>query len=55
MLVWVLKDNQPACRFYESLGGEPVGRKAIAIGGTDLVEVSYGWRDIAGLAVERAG
>ena len=32
MLVWVLKDNHPACRFYESLGGERVGRKTIAIG-----------------------
>ncbi len=46
MLVWVLKDNHPACRFYESLGAEPIGRKTIAIGGVDLVEVSYGWSDI---------
>ena len=52
MLVWVLQDNHPACRFYESLGGQEVGRKAIDIGGTDLIEVSYGWRDVAGLAVE---
>ena len=50
MLLWVLKDNHPACRFYESLGGQEVGRKTIAIGGTDLVEVSYGWKDIADLA-----
>ena len=54
MLVWVLKDNRPACRFYESLGGERVGRKTIAIAGADLVEVSYGWRDIANLVVEAA-
>ena len=33
MLVWVLKDNHPACRFYESLGGERVGRKTIALSG----------------------
>ena len=52
MLVWVLQDNHPACRFYESLGGQEVGRKTITIGGTDIVEVSYGWRDVAGLAVE---
>ena len=51
MLIWVLKDNHPACRFYESLGGEPVGRQTITIGGLDVVEVSYGWKDIAGLAV----
>ena len=53
MLVWVLQDNHPACRFYESLGGQGVGRKTITIGGTDLLEVSYGWRDVAGLVLER--
>ncbi len=53
MLVWVLQDNHPACRFYESLGGGRAGRKTITVGGTDLVEVSYGWRDVAGLVVER--
>ena len=54
MLIWVLKDNHPACRFYESLGGEQVGCQTITIGGLDVVEVSYGWKDIAGLAVEHA-
>ena len=51
MLLWVLKDNRRACRFYESLGGERVGRKTVAIGDADLEEVSYGWSDIAGLVV----
>ena len=50
-LVWVLEDNRRACRFYESLGGEWVGGKTVAIGGADLEEVSYGWRDIADLVV----
>lgn len=50
MLLWVLEDNRPARRFYESLGGIVVGRKSIEIGGATLVEVSYGWRDITGLA-----
>ena len=50
MLLWVLEDNHPTCRFYESLGGERVGRQTITIGGLDVVEVSYGWKDIAGLA-----
>ena len=54
MLVWVLKYNRPACRFYESLGGERVGRKTIALSGAHLAEVSYGWRDIANLVVEAA-
>ncbi len=50
MLLWVLEENRPAIRFYESLGGERVGRKTVTIGGVDLVEVSYGWRGIAELA-----
>ncbi len=54
MLVWVLTDNHPACRFYESLGGEQVGRKKTTIGGTHLEEVAYGWRDIASLRLEPA-
>ena len=55
MLLWMLEDNRPARRFYESLGGVEVGRKAIEIGGADLVEVSYGWRDITGLAGGHVG
>lgn len=45
MLVWVLADN-PACRFYESLGGQPVDYKQIIIGGVTLNEVAYGWKDM---------
>ncbi len=52
MLLWVLEDNHPACRFYESLRGEPVGRKTVTFGDAHLQEVSYGWSDIAGLAVK---
>ena len=48
MLVWVLQGNRPACRFYESLGVQRVGRQTIAIGGADIVELSYGWKNIAG-------
>ena len=55
MLLWVLEDNHRARRFYESLGGVVVGRKSIEIGGAALVEVSYGWRDITGLAAGHAG
>ena len=54
MLLWVLADNHPGRRFYESLGGTPVSRKTVTIGGADLVEMSYGWRSIADLVVERA-
>ena len=55
ILLWVLEENNPACRFYESLGGERVSRKTITIGGVDLIEVSYGWRDISGVASETEG
>ena len=43
MLVWVLEGN-PACRFYEKMGGirlETV--KMETIGTEDVVEVAYGW------------
>lgn len=46
MLLWVFEKNHGARRFYESLGGELIGRKDIRIGSADLVEVAYGWKDI---------
>lgn len=52
MLVWALRDAPGACRFYESLGGELVGSGTVTIGGKDLAEVCYGWRNIADLATE---
>ena len=50
MLLWVLKDNHPSRRFYEALGGEYVGQKAISIGGASILEVAYGWKNIDVLA-----
>lgn len=44
MLVWVLTEN-PACKFYQAIGGEKVYEKQIAIGGVQLDEVAYGWKD----------
>lgn len=44
MLVWVLADN-PACRFYEALGGQKVYEKQIERGGVMLNEFAYGWTD----------
>lgn len=43
VLIWVLKDNADARRFYEALGGILVGEKPITIGQTELLEVAYGW------------
>ncbi len=47
MIVWVLEQN-PYRRFYERLGGVPVGRRMTPsrIAGIPLPEVSYGWRDV---------
>jgi ribosomal protein S18 acetylase RimI-like enzyme len=50
MLIWVLADNRPARRFYESMGGILVGEQPIEIGGARLVEVAYGWGDLRPLA-----
>jgi GNAT superfamily N-acetyltransferase len=49
LLVWVLADN-PARRFYETLGGQYVYDKQVSIGSAQLVEVAYGWRH-AGILV----
>ena len=50
MLVWVLTENLPARRFYERLGGVYIRQRQIDVDGAKLVEVAYGWRDIARLA-----
>jgi len=44
LLLWVLAAN-PARKFYERLGGQPVYEKTVTIGGVPLIEVAYGWRD----------
>ena len=45
MLVWVLKDN-PTRGFYEHLGGVYLREKQIEIGGKELMEIAYGWREL---------
>lgn len=44
LLVWVLEKNRFRA-FYEALGGQWLGQKPITVGGKELVEVAYGWRD----------
>jgi ribosomal protein S18 acetylase RimI-like enzyme len=44
----VLRDNLPARRFYESLGGRRFGRETLWRG---VAQVAYGWRDVGRLAV----
>ena len=49
MIVWVLRDNQPARLFYERLGGVYVRAQPITIGSATLEEVSYGWPRLDGV------
>lgn len=44
LLIWALADN-PACNFYAALGGEKVSEQNIEIGGKQLIEVAYGWKN----------
>lgn len=48
MLVWVLANN-PACCFYEKLGGKKVNQKEIKRGETKLIEIAYGWTNTSSL------
>ncbi len=43
MLIWALADN-PACHFYEKLGGKRIDTAEIEIGGKRLGEVAFGWQ-----------
>ena len=51
MAVWVLREN-PACGFYERMGGVQVGEQTIEIGGKALSEVAFGWPEIGALCGE---
>lgn len=43
-LVWVLASN-PARAFYEHLGGQQMAENTLQIGGVEVREVGYFWRD----------
>jgi len=45
MVVWALKEN-PACGFYQRMGGVRVAEKTIEVGGAELPEVAFGWKNI---------
>ena len=47
--LWVLRENLPARRFYEHLGGEPAGEKEERRPDAVLTELAYGWRDLGAL------
>jgi len=45
--VWVLGDNESARAFYERFGATPVAEKIERVGGFEVHEVGYVWRDLA--------
>ena len=51
LVIWVLKDN-PACRFYERLGGRMTSEKAVEIDAKQLIDVAYAWSDLAAFRQE---
>src|SRR3990172_4871822 len=48
LMLWVLMDN-PTRGFYEALGGRLLGEQPIQIGPDSLLEVAYGWDELAEL------
>ena len=49
LVIWALKEN-PACGFYERLGGQRSAEKLVEIGGVSLVDVAFIWRDLTVLS-----
>ena len=45
----VLEENQPARAFYESMGGTLVGSRKTQLGGKDVTDVFYAWRNLSNL------
>jgi ribosomal protein S18 acetylase RimI-like enzyme len=46
---WVLRENAPARRFYEALGGRLVTERSLREGQATLVEIGYGWDELDSL------
>ena len=51
-VLWMLAEN-PTRFFYEGLGGERVGERVDTLGGTDVDEVAYAWRDLRAPLIRR--
>lgn len=48
--LWVLRDNAPARQFYERFGAQVIAEREDARRDAVLVEVAYGWMQLAELA-----
>ncbi len=42
VMLWVLADN-PACKFYERMGGQPISERTTDYSGKVVREIAYGW------------
>jgi hypothetical protein len=45
--------RNPTRFFYEGLGGERVGERVDTMGGTDVDEIAYAWRDLGAPLIRR--
>jgi GNAT superfamily N-acetyltransferase len=54
MLIWVLRENDPARRFYERMGGRHLHDRDTdrEIEGVTITESGYAWDDVGALAAE---
>jgi ribosomal protein S18 acetylase RimI-like enzyme len=52
LVVWSLARNEPACRFYERLGGRRCGERESPVGTQRLAEVAYRWDALAPLLAD---
>ena len=51
VFVWVLRDN-PACFFYEHLGGKRIASSISRVGGNQTPQTAFGWSPIGPLSRE---
>jgi ribosomal protein S18 acetylase RimI-like enzyme len=49
LVIWVLRDNRAARRFYERLGGDLEAERGEPVGGEVVASVAYHWADITSL------
>ena len=49
LLVWMLRENHPARRFYAALGGQFVREQPAMFEGIMLMDAGYGWLDTTAL------
>ncbi len=46
-VIWALEQNTRAGAFYRALGGEVVGRRSIELGGLELPELGFGFKNLS--------